>query len=305
MIKTYFPNPIDSEDLICIHEGKVRNTYIVEKPDLLCIVATDRVSTYNMVHNSVIPHKGEVLTFLTIYWLTDVLEKLPNHLVAYGSDIYKYLPEGMQKKYPDLHYRALIVKKLDMIPVEFVIRQYLTGSLYKNYILGKDPHNVQLMDNLPKMHRFSSPLFTPTDKSDTDEPLPTFMVKERYWKASALVEEAFLLAAQKLTSKGLTLVDSKLELGYCRSTGELLLADELFTPDSSRFAETDKIREGEDPPWFDKQRLRDAAETIWQQQEFGPLSFSEALIDDTSALYRALLPKITEYTLLDWKDLLN
>jgi phosphoribosylaminoimidazole-succinocarboxamide synthase len=287
-----------------VHQGKVRDTYDLgafadgeSVLELLLMVATNRVSTHNVVHESTIEKKGEVLTALSTYWMTTLLERegVPHHMVACGRDIYKYLPKGIE--YPeDLHLRAMVVRKLTMISVEFIFRRHLTGSLFTAYLKGEDPYGLQLPPELSKMCWFETPLFTPTDKSETDEPLQANEVYEEYREAFDLGFEAFLLVEQRLSREGITLVDSKFELGVDEH-GKVYLADEIATPDSSRFVMTEDIVLGKDPPWFDKQVLRDEAERVWDGGKKVPLRFSERGLEVCMKRYLDLFTRATDTNL--------
>ncbi len=155
--------------LTLIHEGKVRMTYeIPGHPDLLFVVATNRVSTHDTVHKSLIQQKGENLVSLTVFWMDTILKDIPNHLVAYGRKIYKYLPKELQ--YPfGLHLCGVIVHRLNMIPVEFVYRSRMAGSLWtKYYAQGKpNPYGLDLPLGLRLMSPFADIVFTPTQKLTT------------------------------------------------------------------------------------------------------------------------------------------
>lgn len=267
------------------HRGKTRDTYSfpymthagAPNEALLLVYATDRISTHDVVHQSLIPKKGQVLTAFTVFWLLQALEKagLRNHVVAYGRDIYQYLPEDGGPYPKDLHLCAIIVRKLSITPVEFVFRNYLTGSLYNHYKEGRDPYGLRLPSGLPKMYQFSEPVFTPTKKSDAehDPPLVAREVITQYPQEYALAQQAFLLITEHLAARGITLIDSKFEVGHDPKNDQYFLADEIVTPDSSRFVRTDQIVEGEDPPWLDKEIARQAALAQWGDGERVPLRF--------------------------------
>lgn len=286
------------------HQGKVRESYLSSQGAYLAQVATDRVSTHNVVHESTVPDKGEVLTMLTIHWLTTVLKDLPHALVAYGRSIYRHLPAGVEEAYPDLHYRTLVMRKLNMVPVEFIYRRYLTGSLYKAYVAGEDPYGLSLPSGLVKMSRFRHLLFTPTNKSQTDKPVVAEVIATVYSDEHTLCRRAFLAVEEFLASLGIALVDSKMEVGL-DPNGHLKLADELCTPDSSRFTRADKIIEGRDAPWIDKQILRDAAERTWGTGPKGALTFSSSIVNETGLAYQDLLRWVTGRTHSYWRAYLD
>jgi len=285
-------------NLPLVHQGKTRDTFLTKSPDKLLIVATQRLSTHNIIHLSEVPCKDQVLTALTVYWLINHLESagVNHHMVAYGSNIYNYLP-GNRSDYPDdLHLRAIVVKKLEMIPVEFIFRGYLVGSLWKEfYSKGlPNPYGVNLEPGLPLMSPFSEPIFTPTDKSETDEPLSTQETAQVHFEATAVCFKTFTLVRDHLRALGLELVDSKFEVGVCRRSGLAIttIADEIATPDSSRFCDKSKIQIGKEPPWLDKQIARDEAERIWGKDKKVPLTFSSEIISVLSNTYLDIFARI-------------
>lgn len=276
-----------------LHQGKVRDTHQVgETAEHLLIVATDRISTHNVVHKSEIPLKGEILTALTIFWHQFLVAmEIPTHVVAFGREIYRYLPPG---DYPsDLHRRAMVVRSLKMIPVEFIFRQYMTGSLWANYYSKglANPYGIEFPKGMDLMEKFKGFCFTPTDKSETDEPLDASSTKDKYREAHA--SSLLILTAIKfhLASKGLALVDTKLEFGL--DEGVVTLADEIVTPDSSRIVPISSIVLGQNPPWLDKQLVRDEAERQWAGGEKIPLTFSQETIGQTTDVYGSVFEMIT------------
>lgn len=285
------------------HQGKARDTYTAKDEKYLMQVASDRISTHNVVHKSTVPEKGEVLTMLTVFWLTEVL-KLPHHLVSWGSRIFDYVPEPLlprqsHLKSSGLHYRALIVRKLDMVPREFILRRYLTGSLLKAYRAGEDPYGIHLPDGLNEMKYFDTPIFTPTEKSEDDDPVDSKDTEIRFPDEVRLAYTAFQRVERHLREVGISLVDTKLEFG--RAGYESVLADELFTPDSSRFVCADTISEGSAPPWLDKQVVRDEAERLWSGGQKFPLEFTPEVIEKTASVYKQLLHTITGRSIEEWR----
>jgi len=290
--------------LTLVHKGKVRETYEVPgRPDLLLVVATDRVSTHNMVHQSIVSDKGAVLTALTVHWLTEIFKDLPHHLVAAGQEIYRYIPLRLREEVPNLESRAIIVRKLDMVFVEFILRRYMVGkgSLYRAYVDGYDPYGLRLPKGLPVMHRFDEPVFTPTDKSEEDRPLYREVVEKECPEASDLAKRLFELGEEHLASCGIALLDSKFEVGYSPKR-QIAIADEILTPDSSRFADLEQVREGQDPSWLDKQLLRDAAESKWTGGEKYPVCFSQDVLDQTCRTMGSILHRVSGTSLSQWRQ---
>ncbi len=295
------------------YQGKTRDTFLGCWPKgmdrehrPLIIVASNRISTHNVVHQSLIPWKGEVLTALTIFWLKQVLESkgVRHHLVAYGKEIYDYLP-GRRRDYPvDLHHYAIVVEPLKIIPIEFIRRMYMCGSFWKDfYSKGHaNPYGQRLPIGLKLMSRFDGEdgLFTPTDKSETDDPVEAAFVSGKYPDATELTREVFRLGRQHLNAVGLEGVDSKFEVGI-DADGRVVLADEVWTGDSSRIANIDQIVEGKEPPWRDKQLARDEAERIWAGGKKVPLAFDAKVTGQLSTTYMVLLEQITELNLTQFQ----
>ncbi|MBI2004857.1 hypothetical protein HYS79_01695 [Patescibacteria group bacterium] len=233
-----YANP-ELTNLPLIHQGKTRDTFRAQwskyeryqsglwrlmLPRL--IVATKRLSTHNVVHKSIIPYKDEVLTALTIFWLVDILGKsgIPHHLIAYGREIHDYLP-GKPSDYPaDLHHRAVVVKALDMYLAEFILRKYLAGSLWRLLRDGKRNPYGRLARDPILMMPFRAPLFTPTDKSETDDPQRASMVRAKYPQGVAIFREAYRLMRQHTNRVGIEVVDCKGEGGK-DERGQFVIAE--------------------------------------------------------------------------------
>jgi phosphoribosylaminoimidazole-succinocarboxamide synthase len=280
------------------HQGKTRDTFPCKDPNKLLVVATNRLSTHNVVHKSLIPFKGEVLTALTVFWLAKVLAEsgIKNHLIAFGTKIYEHLP-GERSDYPaNLHHRAIVVEKLDMALVEFILRCYLAkaSSFYRDFYSKGivDPYGVNLRPGLPIMYRFEEPIFTPTDKSDTDEPLRAAKVMHDHRLECGIALSALGLVRSHLNRCGIEIIDTKFEIGH-DPFGNPIMADEVATPDSSRFCELDLVRQGEDPSWLDKQIARNEAERVWAGGAKTPLEFSERIVKDLAVAYLVILERIT------------
>lgn len=275
------------------HSGKVRDTYLVPAhPELLLMVASDRISTHNVVHKSLVPQKGELLTALSVFWHKSGL--LGNtHIVAAGNGIWKYLDS--RRFDGELEKRALIVKRAKPIPVEFVWRRYLTGSLEKAYQRGEDPYGIVLPADLPNMYRFPNPIFTPTDKSATDDPLLASDVTFHHAAAVIRTCNAFLAMERYLLSVGITLIDGKFE-----ATNDMLI-DEFGTGDCCRMAWTAHMEEGKTPPWLDKEIIRAAAEAMWQGGKKVPLTFPEYVTAEGIRRYHDAFEAITRKSLKDFQ----
>ncbi len=296
-----FPSAIAGLDPI--NQGKTRDLFpakIKTGPkvgeECLNITATDRLSTHNVVHESTIPKKGEVLTALTVFWLTQIFPAagIPHHLLAYGKQIYDFL-DGPHDAYPEnLHHRSIIVEKLRVAPVEFIFRDRLGGSLWsKFYSKGlPNPYGIDLPSGLQLMSPFDEPLFTPTEKSETDEPLTTADVEKQYPAESELSRKSFVVTRDLLRSKGIAELDGKFEVG-CRPDGTPVMIDEIATPDTCRFCRQDDIVLGVDPPYLDKEVARIEAMKMWGNGPKVPLTFSSDVVKHLTNTYLQIFAGIT------------
>ncbi|HEY0010543.1 MAG TPA: phosphoribosylaminoimidazolesuccinocarboxamide synthase [Candidatus Paceibacterota bacterium] len=276
------------------HSGKVRDTYLIpEHPALLVPRASDRLSTHNRVHKSEVPLKGELLAALTVYWALEHFDGIPTHLVAWGKKIYDYLPGAEYD--PREHYRTCVVRRMYPDLYEFVHRDYLTGSLLKAYENGEDPYFLGLPPGLPSMHRFSRTVFTPTHKSEDDEPLDPQIVRDACPESTEVTLIAFSRMQAHLASRGITLIDAKFE-----AAGGVLI-DEWGTGDCSRMARTSEVQEGRDPPWLDKEFLRREAEHAWGTGPRAPLEFPLEALKAGAARYHEAFEAITGMSLSEFQ----
>lgn len=268
-------------NLPLFHQGKVRDTYeLPDHPDMLLVVATDRLSTHNVVHESDVPGKGAILTAMTVFWQTNVFQDIPTHIVAFGKGINQYRPKD--RSYPDdLHLRAIVVRRLQMVPFELIFRERMVGSLWGEYYCqGKpNPYSLVLPDGMRLMDQFAEPIFTPTEKSKTDDPVPSVRLTEdpRYQPAVALARRAYDQARLYASARGIDIIDGKFEVGW-GSDGRPVLADEWVTVDCARFVRSEDIRQGCEPPFMDKEIFRQDAARQWAGEEKCPLVFPEAVI---------------------------
>lgn len=286
------------ENLPLFGQGKVRDTFIIPKhEDLLLMVATDRLSTHNIVHNSLIPGKGMILNALSIFWTKAVLGDIPTHLVAYGKNIYRYLP-GKITDYPeDLHLRAVVVKKLSILPYEFIWRARMAGSLYDIYSKGiKNPYGLEFHRPLQKMSLFETPVFTPTDKSETDDPRVALEVRLEHPEATNLTRRVYNRGRNYALKRGIDIIDFKGEVGKDKK-GKFYIADEILTGDCCRFVSLSSIKLGEDPEWMDKEPFRIYAKEAWGEGKKVPLDFPPEIVLEGVARYITLFEVILEKSL--------
>lgn len=269
------------------HQGKVRDMYFIPVHDKLrLMVATDAISTHNIIHKNMIPGKGYVLTALSIFFALKVIPtNIDNHIVAFGKKIYDYLPKD--RTYPeDFHLRAVVIKVLKMVYVEFIWRMYMAGSLWKKYYSkGKpNPYGLLLPDDLLLMSRFKNPIFTPTDKSENDDPLDSEQVKKDCTEAAALSLAVYNAGREHANRCGIEIIDFKCEVGRDED-GAMKLGDEWLNGDCCRFVEKDKIILGQNPPWMDKEIFRKAAEEQWGGEIKAPIEFSTEVVKKGSKGY--------------------
>ena len=271
--------------------GKVRDVY--DLGNHLAIVATDRISAFDHILNPPIPEKGRILTALSVFWF-DFL-KVPHHLL---STQLADLPPAFHQ--PDLAGRTMLVRKTTVVPIECVARGYLAGSGWKEYRQSGTVCGIPLPDGLRDAERLPDPVFTPATKAEQglhDENIP-FAEMERRVGADTAAElrdrtlDVYRRAAAHAESRGIILADTKLEWGRLPS-GELILIDEVLTPDSSRFWPKDTYRPGGSPPSFDKQFVRDWLETTDWDKASPPPPLPEEVVEKTAAKYREALARLS------------
>jgi phosphoribosylaminoimidazole-succinocarboxamide synthase len=270
--------------------GKVRDVY--DLGDKLVIVATDRISAFDHVLRPGIPNKGRLLTKMSLFWF-DWL-KVPNHLISAELSA---LPPEFQR--PELEGRTMLVKKTTVVPVECVARGYLLGSGWKEYQAHGTVCGIPLPPGLAPASKLPQPLFTPATKAETghDENI-TFeqMAKDVGAETAAELREKTLdvyrRAAAHAESRGIILADTKLEWGRLPSS-ELILIDEVLTPDSSRYWPKDTYRPGASPPSFDKQFVRDWLETQPWDKNGPPPPLPDDVVARTAAKYQEALDRLT------------
>lgn len=258
--------------------GKVRDVY--DLGDKLLIVSTDRISAYDVVLPNGIPNKGEALNRLSVYWFHQTEDIVPNHLLDVVDP------------------RTVLVKKTDPVKIEFVIRGYLYGSAWEAYKKGKPICGVKLPSGLKKAERLPEPILTPTTKAEVghDVEITKGEVAKNVGKSVAReIEEAclkiFERASKRAETNGILVADTKVEFGFYNK--ELILIDELFTPDSSRFWPSEKYDVGKNQISFDKQYVRDYLMSVgWNKQPPAP-SLPDYVILETSKKYVEAYEKLT------------
>jgi phosphoribosylaminoimidazole-succinocarboxamide synthase len=267
-------------DLKLLAKGKVREMYALDEQRLL-MVASDRISTYDAVHPTPIPDKGKVLTGLSVFWFEKTKQIVANHLISATEDV------------PDeVRGRALVVRKLKMLPVECVVRGYITGSGWKDYQATGAVSGIELPAGLRESEQLPEPIFTPSTKADVghDETID-FAQATKLVGDAALMErvrdksiELYSFAAEHARERGVILADTKFEFGLDEHD-QLVVGDEVLTPDSSRYWPVDSYEVGRGQPSFDKQYVRDwAAGSGWDKRPPAP-EIPEDVVAGTRARY--------------------
>lgn len=277
-------------------QGKVRDLY--DLGDKLLLVATDRISAFDYILEDEIPHKGEVLTRLSCFWFELLDGVVDNHLIS--ADVAD-LPEQF-KPYADyLRGRFMLVKKADMFPIECIVRGYLAGSGLKEYRKQGTVCGIELPEGLDNSSKLPEPIFTPSTKAeigDHDENISFERCAEIIGEADAaalrdLSLKVYTTARDHAAERGVIIADTKFEFGVL--DGKIILADEVLTPDSSRFWPGDVYEPGKDQPSFDKQFVRDWLTAHWDKTG-NPPRLPQDIIDATSAKYIQAYETITGKT---------
>ena len=272
-MKSSVPTITETELGLTLHaRGKVRDVYSVG--EYLLIIATDRISAFDHVLATGIPGKGKVLTQLSLFWFDFLGDTVPNHLIT--ADVRDY-PRDLREYASELEGRSMLVKRAQMFPVECVVRGYLSGSGWKEYLATGAICGIPLPTGLREADKLPAPLFTPATKSQDGEhdvnisfdEVAVRIGKEHAERLRSLSLSIYEKAADYAAQRGLILADTKFEFGI-HAEG-IILADEVLTPDSSRFWPLDEYEPGHAQPSFDKQYVRDYLESIrWNKQAPAP-----------------------------------
>lgn len=293
------------DSLPLVARGKVRDIY--DLGDQLLLVASDRVSTYDVVHPNTIPGKGAVLTGVSAFWFDQTGHIVPNHVISYTEGV------------PDeARGRGVVVKKLNMLPVEAIVRGHITGSGWKDYQATGSVSGIELPVGLQESQELPVPLFTPSTKAEmglhdeaidfarTIELLNDVAPDGNGEALATRVREASIAlyrhAHEHARSRGVILADTKFEFGLDPATGQLILGDEALTPDSSRYWPADQFEIGTTPPSFDKQYVRDwAVSSGWDETEPAP-AIPADVVEGTRERYAEAYERITGEPLTAWLE---
>ena len=271
-----------------VASGKVREIYALDDERLL-LVASDRISTFDVVLPTEIPDKGRVLTGLSGFWFARIKHIVPNHLLALRDD-----------------GRSTECRRLEMLPIECVVRGYITGSGWKDYRATGEICGHRLPDGLRESDRLPEPIFTPATKAQTghDENITRdeageLVGRDRFEEVERIALELYRFAAAHAEARGIILADTKFELGV-DDKGRLVLGDEALTPDSSRFWPADSYAPGGPQPSFDKQYVRDYCESVgWDKTYPGP-ELPDDIVVETRAKYVEAFERLTGISFNDY-----
>lgn len=303
-MSTSFKLPVITETkfggLALINRGKVRDIY--DFGDTLLIVATDRLSAYDVIMGEGIPFKGKVLTQISEFWFEQMVDIVPNHLIS--SIVYDF-PSACKPYWRDMEERSMFVKKTKPLPIECVVRGYISGSGWKEYKESRSVCGIRLPDGLVESDKLPEPIFTPATKEDvgkhdeniTFERAAGMIGNELAGRVRDITIAIYKRAAAVAEQKGIIIADTKLEFGIDEK-GELILIDELLTPDSSRFWPMDKYKPGKGQESFDKQYVRDYLDSVSFNRKPPPPRLPEDVIFKTSALYLEALKRLSGKTLV-------
>jgi phosphoribosylaminoimidazole-succinocarboxamide synthase len=280
--------------------GKVRDIYDAGD-DRLLMVTSDRLSAFDVVMAEPIPDKGRVLTAMSAFWFDHLADVVPGHLVS--TDLAD-VPAGAQD--PSIAGRVMLCRKAEMLPIECIVRGYITGSAWKEYRASGTMHGSPLPDGLKESDRLAEPVFTPSTKAeigDHDENVSfdravELVGAELAEQARSVSLELYRRGSEWAAARGIIIADTKFEMGLI--DGELVLADEVLTPDSSRFWPADEWVPGTTPPSFDKQPVRDYLDGLDWDKKPPPPALPQDVVDASAARYREAHERITGLSLSDW-----
>ena len=291
--------PVSAEELPHIYSGKVRDIYDAGDGRLL-MVTSDRLSAFDVVMAEPIPDKGRVLTAMSAFWFEQFAGLVGSHLL---STSLADLPAAAQK--PEWEGRVMLCRRAEMLPIECIVRGYLTGSAWKEYRASGTMHGQTLPEGLLESSKLPEPVFTPStkaaeghDENISFEAAVELIGPELAGRARSVSIELYTRGAEWAAERGILIADTKFELGLI--DGELVLADEVLTPDSSRFWPAADWQPGSTPPSFDKQPVRDFLDGLDWDKQPPPPPLPAEVVDTTSARYIDAYERITGRAFTDW-----
>ena len=282
-----------------INRGKVRDIY--DAGDNLLIVTTDRISAFDVIMNDGIPYKGIVLNQISKYWFEKTKEIIKNHFISDNVDRF---PEVFRKHRDELKGRSMLVRKANPFPVECIVRGYLAGSAWKDYQKSTNLYGHQLPANLKNSSKLPSPIFTPSTKAEEGhdininyEDMQNIVDPEVSKKIKSYSLAIYKTGVWDAEEKGIIIADTKFEFGLYQ--GDIILIDEVLTPDSSRFWPAAEYETGKNQPSLDKQYLRDYLESLDWGKTPPPPKLPSEIIENTSKKYQEILKILTGKTVQD------
>ncbi|MGH9072310.1 MAG: phosphoribosylaminoimidazolesuccinocarboxamide synthase [Acidimicrobiales bacterium] len=292
--------PDPEPELTLVYTGKVRDVYDAGH-DRLLMIASDRISAFDVVLPETIPGKGRVLTGISAFWMDELSGLAPSHLLTTHP---RYFPEPA-RELADIAGRATLVRRAEMLPIECIVRGYLSGSAWKEYCATQTVHGSPLPPGLPESARLDQARFTPSTKATSGhdvnisrEQAADLVGSDVARKAEELSLAAYEIGAALASKCGIIIADTKFELGFI--DGELAFCDEVLTPDSSRFWEADSWEPGSTPPSFDKQPVRDWLEVSSWDKSPPPPHLPDEVVTATAERYARAFELITGLPLAEW-----
>jgi phosphoribosylaminoimidazole-succinocarboxamide synthase len=283
-----------------LYSGKVRDIYDSGQGRLL-MVTSDRISAFDVVMDEPVPSKGRVLTAMTAFWLDHLKDVARSHLISTSLD--DVPPDGRRD---DWAGRIMLCRRAEMIPVECIVRGYLSGSAWKEYRTSGTMHGTSLPGGLQESEQLPEPVFTPSTKAeigDHDENISferavDIVGRETAERARDISLEMYRRGSEWAAARGIIIADTKFELGFVE--GELVVCDEVLTPDSSRFWPADEWKPGVTPPSFDKQPVRDYLDGLDWDKKPPPPPLPDDVVSASATRYREAYERITGNSLDDW-----
>ena len=283
-----------------VYSGKVRDIYDAGNNQYL-MVTSDRISAFDVVMNQPVPDKGRVLMAMSAFWFQHFSTSMKSHLIS--TDVSDF---PVSAQVPEIAGRSMLVKKVDMLPIECIVRGYITGSAWKEYKANGTMHGTPLPTNLQESEKLPEPVFTPSTKAEDglhDENISFTQAADivgleiaELAKQKSL--ELYSQGAEYALERGIIIADTKFEMGFV--DGELVIADEVLTPDSSRFWAKDEWKPGTTPPSFDKQPVRDFLDGLDWDKSPPPPELPDEVVTASSKRYREGYEKISGKNLDDW-----
>jgi phosphoribosylaminoimidazole-succinocarboxamide synthase len=283
-----------------LYRGKVRDIYEVDAEHLL-LVASDRISVFDVVLPEPVPDKGRVLTAITTWWLDEMRAVAPSHLVSVDPADFPAVARDID----GVAGRGMLVRRADMLKIECIVRGYLSGSAWKEYRASGTMHGTPLPEGLEESAQLPEPVFTPSTKADeghdeniTFDAAAAIVGDDVAARARAICLEVYAQGAARAAERGIIIADTKFELGFI--DGELAICDEVLTPDSSRFWDAADWSPGSTPPSFDKQPVRDWAEATGWDKKPPPPHVPDDVVRQSRERYVTAYERLTGKRLGDW-----